>query len=161
MSKYKDKRKKKYFIKKLKTIDLLPKNTTNKKINLIFISFPSFIMRNKSHRKPNKLSWSNTRITLLEYCEKKYFLNYYTFALKKTSTDLWKTTLILKKLKSLEMRMGEKTHYLISDYLHLVKKGEDSDENIKILKENLAEEMRLEFNLSKYKNYEELNFDDK
>lgn len=48
-------------------------------------------------RKPKKtLSWSNTRITLLEYCERKYFLNYYTFALKENFPDLWSETLLLK-----------------------------------------------------------------
>ena len=42
-----------------------------------------------NQRKPKKtLSWSNTRITLLEYCERKYFLNYYTFALKDNNPDL-------------------------------------------------------------------------
>ena len=48
-------------------------------------------------RKPKKtLSWSNTRITLLEYCERKYFLNYYTFALKQDFPDLRAETLLLK-----------------------------------------------------------------
>ena len=48
-------------------------------------------------RKPKKtLSWSNTRITLLEYCERKYFLNYYTFALKQDFPDLRSETLLLK-----------------------------------------------------------------
>ena len=48
-------------------------------------------------RKPKKtLSWSNTRITLLEYCERKYFLNYYTFALKQDFPDIRAETLLLK-----------------------------------------------------------------
>ena len=48
-------------------------------------------------KKPKKtLSWSNTRITLLEYCERKYFLNYYTFALKQNFPDLRAETLLLK-----------------------------------------------------------------
>ena len=48
-------------------------------------------------RKPKKtLSWSNTRITLLEYCERKYFLNYYTFALKEENPELWSEALLLK-----------------------------------------------------------------
>jgi hypothetical protein len=49
---------------------------------------------NKKTKKT--LSWSNTRITLLEYCERKYFLNYYTFALKQDNPDLWLETLLLK-----------------------------------------------------------------
>lgn len=111
--------------------------------------------------KANKLSWSNTRITLLEYCEKKYFLNYYTFALKNLDYDLWKTAQITKKLKSLEMRMGEKTHFLISDYLKLLQSWEWTPENIQKIKEGLAEEMRYEFEISKTKNYENLNFDER
>jgi hypothetical protein len=50
-----------------------------------------------ANRKPKKtLSWSNTRIALLEHCERKYFLNYYTFALKQDYPDLWSETLLLK-----------------------------------------------------------------
>lgn len=109
-------------------------------------------------RKNNKLSWSNTRITLLEYCEKKYFLNYYTFALKKQNPELWETAIISKKLKSLEMWMGEKTHYLVSDYLKLLENKEATDENIQKIKEGIAEEMRYEFETSKEKNYSELSF---
>ncbi len=109
-------------------------------------------------RKTNKLSWSNTRITLLEYCEKKYFLNYYSFALKQQNPKLRETTIISKKLKSLEMRMGEKTHYLISDYLNLLENWEASPENISKIKEGLAEETRYEFETSKEKNYSELSF---
>lgn len=114
-----------------------------------------------SHKKSkmNKLSWSNTRITLLEYCEKKYYLNYYTFALKNFNEELRRNTLISKKLKSLEMWMGEKTHLLISDYLKLLQAGEATAENIQKIKEGIAEEMRYEFELSKEKDYETLNFE--
>jgi len=69
------------------------------------------------------LSWSNTRITVLERCERKYYFNYYTFAIKEPHPDLWSETLVLKGLKSLEMRIGEKSHFLLSDYLHEVKKA--------------------------------------
>ena len=114
-----------------------------------------------SHKKSkmNKLSRSNTRITLLEYCEKKYYLNYYTFALKNFNEELRRNTLISKKLKSLEMWMGEKTHLLISDYLKLLQAGEANAENIQKIKEGIAEEMRYEFELSKEKDYETLNFE--
>ncbi|MDR2190607.1 MAG: hypothetical protein LBP53_05480 [Candidatus Peribacteria bacterium] len=67
------------------------------------------------------LAWSNTRITLLERCERKYYFNYYPFALKVPHPELWAETLVLKGLKSIEMRVGEKSHYLLSDYLHLLK----------------------------------------
>lgn len=118
-------------------------------------------MRPPRKKKLNKLNRSNTRITLLEYCEKKYFLNYYTFALKNLDQELRKTALISKKLKSLEMRMGEKTHFLISDFLQLLQTGEATPENIQKIKDGLAEEMRYEFEASKAKDYETLNFDER
>jgi hypothetical protein len=90
---------------------------------------------NNRNRKINKLSRSNTRISTLEYCEKKYFLNYYTFFLKKIDQKLRETGIINKKLKTLEMWIGEKTHYLISDYLNLLKNKEDTEENINKIKE--------------------------
>jgi hypothetical protein len=94
----------------------------------------------------------------LNYCEKKYFLNYYTFALKHIDQKLRETWIITKKLKTLDMWVWEKTHYLISDYLNLVKDHDDTEENIAKIKEGLAEEMRYEFDASKEKKYEELNF---
>lgn len=106
--------------------------------------------------KKNKLSRSNTRITLLEYCEKKYFLNYYTFALKKIDEALRKEAIILKKLKSLDMWMGEKTHYLISDFLKLLEKNEATEENIQKIKEDIAESMRQEFAASKERDYSDM-----
>ena len=111
-------------------------------------------------RKPStqNLSWSNSRTTLLEYCQKKYFLNYYTFALKPLNIPLRKTTLTLKKLKSINMRMGEKTHFLISDYLHQLKRGPLSPETLMQLKENIAQEMRQQFELSKERNYQDFSF---
>ena len=61
-----------------------------------------YYISHSSQKKPKKtLSRSNTRITLLEYCERKYFLNYYTFALKQDNPDLWLETLLLKWLKSI------------------------------------------------------------
>lgn len=110
------------------------------------------------HNKANKLSRSNTRITVLEYCEKKYFFNYYTFALKKLNISLRETAQILKKLKSLEMRMGEKTHYLISDYLRLLQRKQANNGNIQKLKEEIKSEMETEFKNSKNKNFSKLDF---
>ncbi|GHV22601.1 hypothetical protein FACS189428_4910 [Clostridia bacterium] len=111
-------------------------------------------------KKPTKgLARSNTRITVLEWCERKYYLNYYTFALKQSHPDLRQEALVLKGLKSMEMRIGEKSHYLLSDYLHLLKKatteGQNNVEPKKIteLKEQLKTEMETEFNLSKTRDY--------
>ncbi|MDR0608114.1 MAG: hypothetical protein LBG52_07440 [Candidatus Peribacteria bacterium] len=105
------------------------------------------------------LTRSNTRITILEWCERKYYLNYYTFALKDSHPDVRTETLILKGLKSLEMRIGEKSHYFLSDYLHLLKKTIADGQiaiptaNITLLKEQIKTEMENEFNQSKTRDY--------
>ena len=106
----------------------------------------------------HKLSWSNTRITLLEYCEKKYYLNYYTAWLKSDFPELWKQAQILKRCKSIEMWMGEKTHYLISDYFNVLINGDDVD--LDQIKLNMGYEMRNEFELSKNKDFSVLNFEE-
>jgi hypothetical protein len=115
-----------------------------------------------SHKQGKSLAWSNTRITLLEYCERKYYLNYYTFALKEPHPELWLETLVLKGLKSMEMWVGEKSHYLLSDYLHLFKKGMTSPtpvgvspEKIAEIKEQLKAEMETEFTFSKERNFQD------
>lgn len=106
------------------------------------------------HKKAKKtLSWSNTRITLLEYCERKYFFNYYTFALRNNESELWSEAQVLKWLKSIEMWMWEKSHFLLSDYLHLLKKWEITDEKIVELKNNMRDEMRADFEFSKERDY--------
>jgi len=107
-----------------------------------------------NQRKPKKtLSWSNTRITLLEHCERKYFLNYYTFALKQNFPDLWAETLLLKWLKNVEMWVWEKSHFLLSDYLHALKKWEITEEKIEELKNNMRVEMKADFDYSKERDY--------
>lgn len=57
------------------------------------------------------------------------------------------------------MRMGEKTHFLISDYLKNLQKNEITPEKIQMIKENIAEEMKTDFELSKKKDYENLSFE--
>ena len=91
--------------------------------------------------RQNTLTWSTTRITVLEYCNKKYFFNYYPHALKEVDEKIWLDALLLKNLKSIDMRMGEKTHHLLSDYLKLLKKEEITDEKIQELKQSIAAEM--------------------
>jgi hypothetical protein len=56
------------------------------------------------------------------------------------------------------MWIGEKTHYLISDYLNLLKNNEDTTENINKIKEGIAEEMHYDFDNSKNRNFEEPAF---
>ena len=112
--------------------------------------------RFSSNKKPKKtLSWSNTRIALLEHCERKYFLNYYTFALKQNYPDLWAETLLLKWLKNIEMWVWEKSHFLLSDYLHALKKWEITEEKIDELKNNMRVEMKADFDYSKERDYED------
>lgn len=103
--------------------------------------------------RQNTLTWSTTRITVLEYCNKKYFFNYYPHALKELDEKIWLDTLLLKNLKSIDMRMGEKTHHLLSDYLKLLKRGEITDEKIQELKQSIAAEMGEEYEISKKRDY--------
>lgn len=110
-------------------------------------------------KNTHKLSWSNTRITLLEYCEKKYYLNYYTSALKLDYPALWKEAQILKRCKSLEMWMGEKTHYAISDYFKALQQKKEV--NLEEIKNKIDQEMREEFFHSKNKDFSQLDFYDK
>lgn len=102
----------------------------------------------------NNLWRSNTRITVLEYCQKKYYFNYYTHSLKEIDEKLWLDTLMLKHLKSIEMRVGEKTHHLLSDYLKFLKKWLANQEKIDELKKDIAQIMIDEFNISKNRDYE-------
>lgn len=107
-------------------------------------------MRNYS----NSLVRSITRITLLEYCSKKYYFKYYTWALKNVDQKLRSDTILLKNLKSLEMRVGEKTHHILSDYLHLLQSKEATPENINLLKEKIRQNIQEEFEISKNRKYE-------
>ena len=107
--------------------------------------------------KKSTLSRSHTRMTVLEWCERKYYLNYYDFDLKKRDKELWQENIILKKIKSLDMRIGEKSHYLLSDYLHVFKNFYNErklnpalrEEQIQNLKNKMKAEMEEEFNYSK------------
>lgn len=112
---------------------------------------------NSKKKQKRTLARSNTRITLLEYCERKYFLSYYTFALREDYPELWAEALVLKWLKSIEMRVGEKSHFLLSDYLNALKKWNMSEEKIEELKNNMRNEMRADFEYSKERDYSDRN----
>lgn len=102
----------------------------------------------------NNLSWSTTRITVLEYCQKKYFFNYYTHTLRNLNEQLRLETLLLKHLKSLDMRVGEKTHWLLSDYIRKLKNQQKvSTEEVDALKQNIVNEMKSEYEISKNRDY--------
>lgn len=92
-------------------------------------------------------------MAVLEHCERKYFLNYYTFALKQDNPELWAEATLLKWLKNIEMRVWEKSHFLLSDYLHALKKWEATEDKIKELKDNIAMEMKADFDYSKERDY--------
>lgn len=110
----------------------------------------------------HSLTWSTTRITVLEYCNKKYYFNYYAHALRQgVNEELWLTTLLLKNLKSMEMRIGEKTHHLLSDYLNLLKQWPLDSDRIQQLKEGIIKEMRDEFDISKNRDYTSYDRDHK
>jgi hypothetical protein len=121
-------------------------------------------MAYQSHKKKGgkSLAWSNTRITVLERCERKYYFNYYTFALREPHSALWQETLVLKGLKSVEMRVGEKSHYLLSDYLHLLKRFQSEwvanaafrDEQVQDIKNKMKAEMESEFSFSQERDYQ-------
>jgi hypothetical protein len=53
------------------------------------------------------------------------------------------------------MRVGEKSHFLLSDYLHVLKKGEITEEKIEELKDNMRREMKADFDYSKERDYED------
>lgn len=114
-----------------------------------FFIFLSYIMGYRNY----SLTWSNTRITLLEYCNKKYFFNYYPHALRDVDQELRLKTLLLKNLKSMDMRVGEKTHHLLSDYLYAFKEGKIEEWDVEPFKNRIIEEMRSEFEISKTRDY--------
>jgi hypothetical protein len=89
----------------------------------------------------------------LEYCNKKYFLNYYPHSLRDIDEKVRLDALLLKNLKSLDMRTGEKTHHLLSDYLKALRRGEITDEKIQELKDAISDEMTKEFDISKNRDY--------
>ena len=92
-------------------------------------------------------------MSVLEYCERKYFFSYYTFALKENTPNLWAEALLLKWLKTIEMWIWEKSHFLLSDYLHALKKWDITDEKIVELKDNIRAEMVADFDYSRERDY--------
>ena len=101
----------------------------------------------------HSLTRSTTRITILEYCNKKYYFNYYPHALKPIDEKLWLDTLLLKNLKSIDMRVGEKTHHLLSDYLRALKRWPLDVSQIQSLKDVVTTEMNRDFEISKTRDY--------
>ena len=103
------------------------------------------------------LSWSISKATILHYCTKKYYFSTYSNYLKEVDKWIWNQAMLAKNLKSIYMRFGEKIHDLISDYLNLVKDGNDNLERINEIKQSLIGQMDQEYKISKDREY--LNYD--
>jgi len=61
----------------------------------------------------------------------------------------------------MDMRVGEKTHHLLSDYLNLLKQWPLDEEAIQTIKDRIVEEMRSEFEISKNRDYTSYDRDHK
>lgn len=107
----------------------------------------------------NPLSWSITRSTLLYYCQKKYFFSYYWNWLKEFDQTIWLEALTLKNLKSLDMRIGEITHQLISQ--HLTNIAWDVQIDISTIIKNKIDNIDNLFAHSKHKDYSTYNKTDR
>jgi len=75
--------------------------------------------------------------------------------------ELRLTTLLLKNLKSMDMRVGEKTHHLLSDYLNALKYEKIEEGEVQSFKDRIVEEMRSEFETSKNRDYTSYDRDNK
>lgn len=105
--------------------------------------------------------WSTSRMTLFHHCNKKYFFQYYTNYLKDVSADIRLDTLLLKNLTSFKMRLGEKTHHLIADYLRVLYKQNQGPEEINNLKNSMRSTMEQQFHLAQSRQYKRYNKDQK
>lgn len=117
-------------------------------------------------------------MTLFHHCNKKYFFQYYTNYLKDVSADIRLDTLLLKNLTSFKMRLGEKTHHLIADYLRILlsfcHSGLDPEsrdpesssgwqllQNIQALKNSMHSTMEQQFHLAQARQYKRYDKDQK
>jgi len=98
-------------------------------------------------KKPS-LSRSISRATLLSYCQKKYYFSYYTSFLNQFWFDFYKKCLLIKNLSSIDMRLGQKVHGMMSDYL-----TNFPSNDIEMIKENAVNEIEEEYKVSKQKDY--------
>lgn len=103
--------------------------------------------------RANPLSRSYSRATLLYHCAKKYYFNYYTSFLKSFDQDFYIESLILKQLSSMPMWIGQVSHGMMSDYLHLVKNKEVSQSTLTLLKQDTLQEMDNVYAKAKNKDF--------
>lgn len=108
---------------------------------------------------------STSRMTLFHHCNKKYFFQYYTNYLKDVSADIRLDTLLLKNLTSFKMRLGEKTHHLIADYLRVLYKQNQgpatTQEETNNLKNSMRSTMEQQFHLAQSRQYKRYDKDQK
>jgi hypothetical protein len=106
---------------------------------------------------------STSRMTLFHHCNKKYYFQYYTNYLKAVDTQIRLDSLLLKNLTSYKMRLGEKTHHILADYLRLlaVKHGDVLPEDIQQLKTQMADSITQGFTAAKERDYTQYNKDQK
>ncbi len=106
------------------------------------------------------LSRSISRITLLNYCNRKYFFNYYTKFLKEyiKNQNIYRTTQMIKNLSSINMWIWQELHSMMSDYLNLLKDWKNSKKNIDELKNKKLQMMDIFFNQSKNNDYSKYKY---
>jgi len=111
------------------------------------------------------LSRSYSRATLLYFCQKKYMFSYYTKYLSGFERNFYQECLTLKNLTSLHMRLGEKIHGLMSDYLHELKKqgspGLVDPERLEHVLADFSQKLDTEYEKSKKKHYDKYDKYDK
>lgn len=67
--------------------------------------------------------------------------------------DLWLEALIAKNIHSFGMRLGQKTHEIMSDYLRLLAQYDIQEHHIQQLLDQTSNSMRSEFQASAKKDY--------
>lgn len=99
------------------------------------------------------LSRSISKSTILHYCTKKYYFSTYSNYLKEVDQWIWNQAMLAKNLKSIHMRLWEKIHDLMSDYLNLLQQDKATPEKVSEMKEQMSLEMDKEYQISKNRDY--------
>jgi hypothetical protein len=101
------------------------------------------------------LNWSTTRINTLDYCERQYYLRYYTRCIAEIDFDIYLQTLLVNNLKTIPIWIGEIVHSEISRLLFEISESR-IDKISSYLDERLIkinQKMRFDFERSKFKDY--------
>ncbi len=100
-----------------------------------------------------QLSRSASKSRVWDHCHRKFYFTYYCYHLKNLDQALRLDCLRLKNLQTMSMRFGSKIHQRFSRYLHAVYNAQIQAWDIKLLNQQLSEEMDKEFELSKNKDF--------